>query len=281
MSTLPGPSPSKRATREMITELATGSDPRGSLQRAASNSTAQFNASIVEKAMKARQAVQRGQLGMPPPPPPASTGHRRPLGPSQSTPVLNFGGSAPFVTTNSTLSSVFGDVKRNELQPFFNNLHEDEAERSRRSASQRSLEGSGLFGGSAGGYQTRETTAMDEEEGDGFDMDEVFGESSIKFPSAFSSQPSFGGQEESQSSTGTTRTITQRMKRAFDDGEEGKAGADSDEEMAATDVEDEGGDVVQPSISAFNAPVGRKIGGRRGLSKTQSLPASVFNGADF
>lgn len=212
------------------------------------------------------------------PPPPTASAGRRPLGPSQSTPVLNFGGSnAPFVTTNSTLSSVFGDIKRNELQPFFNNIHEDEAERSRRSASQRSLEGSGLFGGSAGGYRTRETTAMDEE-GDGFDMDEVFGESSIKIP-AFASQSSFGGQEESQSSTGTTRTITQRMKRVYDDGTEGNAGAGSDEEMAATDVEDEGDDVVQPSI--FNAPVGRRIGGRRGLSKTQSLPAAVFNGADF
>lgn len=221
--------------------------------------------------------MQRGQLGMPTPPT-ASSG-RRPLGPSQSTPVLNFGGnSAPFVTTNSTLSSVFGDVKRNELQPFFNNIHEDQAERSRRSASQRSLEGSGLFGSSAGGYQTRETTAMDND-GDGFDMDEVFGESSIKFPSALSSQPSFGAQEESQTSTGTTRTITQRMKRAYDEGAEGNAGADSDEEMAATDVEDEGEDVVQPSM--FSAPVGRRIGGRRGLSKTQSLPASVFNGADF
>lgn len=209
---------------------------------------------------------------MPPPPTPSSG--RRPLGPSQSTPVLNFGSSAPFVTTNSTLSSVFGDVKRNELQPFFNNIHEDEAERSRRSASQRSLEGSGLFGGSAGRYQTRETTAMDNDEGDGFDMDEVFGESSIQFPA-----PSFGSQGESQSSTGTTRTINQRMKRAYDDGTEGKANADSDEEMAATDVEDEADDVVQPSL--FDAPVGRRIGGRRGLSKTQSLPASVFNGADF
>lgn len=48
--------------------------------------------------------------------------------------------------------------------------------------------------------------------------------------------------------------------------------------MEATDVEDEGED--EP-VSALAAPIGRALAGRRGLSKTQSLPGHLFSSSAF
>jgi hypothetical protein len=159
---------------------------------------------------------------------------------------------------------------------------------SRRSASFVAGGGSSLF--EPTGYQTRETTlelggadsSVDEFEGDGFDIDEVFGQSSIVFPSTLRSRV-VDGEEDSQESTlssnGTAGTITTRLKRAFqeeEDEEVSRMDEDEDEEMAATDVEDEGADVPLPM--AYDGPIGRKVVGRRGFTKTQSLPAHVFQG---
>jgi hypothetical protein len=48
--------------------------------------------------------------------------------------------------------------------------------------------------------------------------------------------------------------------------------------MADTDVEDEAADDFKPN---WNAPVGRPLAGRRGLAKTMSMPAELFNNTSF
>lgn len=119
----------------------------------------------------------------------------------------------------------------------------------------------------------------DGEGGDGFDMDEVFGESTNGFGLPSSSFPALGRGplsfgEEGLESQGSTSTVTARLKRAFEEEEaEGGMGReDGDDEMAMTEDEDEVGEMI---------PAGRNIVGRRGLSKTQSLPANVFSNAMF
>jgi len=210
---------------------------------------------------------------------------RRPLGFSRTEPNLSFGSSSsssnpptmfpPFRTAQDVINLVYTDGKRaDELQPFGAGGSNASGSRSN------SQVGSGLFGSDAmGGGGGATETSMDDD-GDGFDLDEVYGapsSSSFNFPS--SSQGQAGDSQDS------ARTVTQRMKRAYEDPGaatvllgEGEGGGD-DEEMVPTDVEDEGEDEAAdlPKKSMFGQ--GRKIAGaKRTFGRTQSLPSSAFSG---
>ncbi|GEM11566.1 hypothetical protein Rt10032_c16g5583 [Rhodotorula toruloides] len=79
----------------------------------------------------------------------------------------------------------------------------------------------------------------EEEDGDGFDLDEAFGPAKTGFSFGGLLAGRQGGQaDESQGSNSTTRTVTQRLKRAFEEEQE-EAKDEDDQEMAPTDVEDE------------------------------------------
>jgi hypothetical protein len=117
-------------------------------------------------------------------------------------------------------------------------------------------------------------------DGDGFDLDDVFGKPSVSFALPSSSQ---GDSQDS------TRTITQRMKRTYE-GEDSattlveEGGGEEDEDMVATDVEDEGEDQVSSKMTSTFGAGGEKrkiAGSKRAFGRTQSLPASAFQGMDF
>ena len=145
---------------------------------------------------------------------------------------------------------------------------------------------SGFFGAPApgAGHSAAVGGGALSEDGDGFDLDEAFGPAgAARF--AFGTVAAFAGgaQEDSQDSS---RTVTQRLKRAFDDDNAGQA-ADDDDEMDATDIEedDEGGDMVAAEpVSMFGTATSAAAGPRRlaglkrGFHKTQSLPPSAFAG---
>ena len=116
-----------------------------------------------------------------------------------------------------------------------------------------------------------------EDDGDGFDMDEVFAPSgeAPTFSRALSFDAPFDAPEPSQSSSGTAATITSRLKRTHAD--EADEAALDDYEMVDTEDEDEDGEGADSVPLALNAPIGRVLAGRKSLSKTQSLPASVFS----
>lgn len=150
--------------------------------------------------------------------------------------------------------------------------------------------GSGIFGGSAlsygdSGRRSRSTTMETEvEEGDGFDMEEVYGGRESGFKGSFGGTTS--DQEDSQDST---RTVTQGLKRAFEFDEPTTSTTktfrteEDDKEMEDTEDEEETEGVEAMSMEFKIPRVGgyRPIAGRRGLSKTQSLPASVFSSGHF
>lgn len=145
---------------------------------------------------------------------------------------------------------------------------------------------SGFFGAAApgAGHSVAAVGGALSDDGDGFDLDEAFGSAgAARFAFGSTGAPFAGGvQEDSQDSS---RTVTQRLKRAFDEDNAGQA-ADDDDEMDATDIEeDEGGDMVaaEPMSmfgTATSAAAGpRRLAGlKRGLQKTQSLPPSAFAG---
>lgn len=142
-------------------------------------------------------------------------------------------------------------------------------------ADKRAVEGhdSGFFGGAT------PTAGMDVErdvDGDGFDLDEAFGPA--KTDLAFGLLGRQSEADDSQNSASTTRTVTHRLKRAFveEQGDEARVDANGDDDdMAPTDVEDEGDDQPAPLGGALSGA--RKMAGsRRAWGKTQSLPASAF-----
>ncbi|KAK4332793.1 putative membrane protein [Rhodotorula toruloides] len=116
----------------------------------------------------------------------------------------------------------------------------------------------------------------DQDEGDGFDLDEAFGPA--KEGLSFGLLGRQAEAEESQGSNSTTRTVTQRLKRAFEEEPAEEADGQDDEEMAPTDVEDEAEDQPGPLGSALRGAAAqrRTAGLRKGWGKTQSLPASAF-----
>lgn len=184
---------------------------------------------------------------------PSGTLPFRPLGPAATVPNLSFGAAAPshlFQSSNDLNSAVFGDGRR-ELQPMWET-----------GSDASSFQSNHL--GSTSAASLHQQPAV----GDGFDMDEVFGASSstlLPFGAiAGAGQSLFAGGGAEQASGGT--------KRAFEDAPEGMGG--DDDEMEATDVEDEGNE--QPA--ALAAP-GRRLAPRRPMGKTQSMPDHMFKSA--
>ncbi|GAA5900349.1 uncharacterized protein JCM6883_002817 [Sporobolomyces salmoneus] len=288
------PSPTKRPSFGSPPE-APPRDPtdiRGSMSKQAQTG---FEYEISHRATQARHAVAQGHIL----PTHSSLRTRRPLGISQTEPVLSFAqnpsSSSPsfnspfppsssssrfplFQTTQDIKNLVYTDGKRpDELRPFGETSTSDYGGFGSRtnSLSAFSEGGAGATGGDA--------------DGDGFDLDDVYGKSSFTFPS--SSQSAGAGGEDSQ---GSNRTVTQRMKRAFVEAEDSgstlvEEGGGEDEDMVATDVEDEGegeekDQVASSMTNMFGGPMktDRKIAGaKRAFGKTQSLPASAFSGMDF
>ncbi|GAA5931323.1 uncharacterized protein JCM15063_001434 [Sporobolomyces koalae] len=259
------PSPTKRAS--MAQAPAPARDPtdiRGSMARQAQTG---YEANIGFRALQARAAVAQGHTL----PPKSGLNARRPLGPSRTEPVLSFSNPAaqrgptmfpPFQTNQDILNLVYTDGKRpNELQPMWETGSTESHSRSN------SRVGSGLFGSEAG-FGTSVTSSGQAGDnvgdGDGFDLDEVFGESSSGF-GAFSQN------------SNTTAT-TQRAKRAHEDEQRDGELGDDDDEMVATDVEDEGEDEVASTLPSMFGGA-RKIAGKRSFGRTQSLPAQAFAGA--
>lgn len=131
----------------------------------------------------------------------------------------------------------------------------------------------------------------DDGDGDGFDLDEALGPAKgglMSFAGFGGAQPvsaaaAEGVHQDSQGSGSTAHMVTQRFKRAFDEdtplasATSAAPGQQDDEDMAATDVEDEGDDEPAP-MSVFGQA--RRVAGlRKGWGKTQSLPPSAFAGS--
>ncbi|KAK4053019.1 hypothetical protein OIV83_001753 [Microbotryomycetes sp. JL201] len=273
------PSPSKKpslAAEDAVTKFDIAgndhSEARGSFQRALST---EWNDQIRQSALKARFAVSNGFTSAQTP--------RRALAATRSEPVLSFsnGPSATirstFQSSQDTLQAVFGqEYRARELQPMWetSSIASSDAHAHSRSTS---------FANAQAGDLTRETSFAtpglgQDDDMDGFDPDEAFGtSSSTRFAFPVSEDTNNEDSQGSATTRGTTRTITSRLnKRSLDD-DEAPAAEDDDEEMALTDIEDEEIKDDVPRLS-FNAPIGRTLAGRRGLSKTQSLPAEVFKG---
>lgn len=166
--------------------------------------------------------------------------------------------------------------RSDELRPMWET---GSATESHVSAASGQRQDSGFFAGPAGGRIASAGPQTDD--GDGFDLDEAFG-------TAGTSRFGFlAGATTNEDSQDSARTVTQRMKRAFQEEEEGTGVAgtgpvEDDEEMAATDVEDEGEDDAAPGpfspFASVAAAGPRRVAGlKRGFAKTQSLPPSAFS----
>ncbi|BGP22880.1 membrane protein [Rhodotorula toruloides] len=269
------PSPCKKPSYARTDDPPQRRDPtdlRGSL---AEQARTQWAEEIKMRAFKGRAGVNLGystssssSSSLPAP----SLPPRRPLGPSRTEPHLSFAPSPhAWQTSKDILDSVYAvpRLKRaDELRPMWETGSSDGREA-------RKMEGddSGFFGAPG-----RMDVEREEEDGDGFDLDEAFGPAKTGFSFGGLLAGRQGGQaDESQGSNSTTRTVTQRLKRAFEEEQE-EAKDEDDQEMAPTDVEDEGDDQPGPlGASLRGAAAGRRTAGlRKGWGKTQSLPASAF-----
>ncbi|GAA5888020.1 hypothetical protein JCM6882_000252 [Rhodosporidiobolus microsporus] len=265
------PSPTKKAYHAP-TPAPAPEELRGSFARTASNHN--WTEQIQANARKGRAAASGGYQGAP-----STTAFptRRPLGPARTEPVLSFAQSAvpsqvgTFQSAKDIRDGVYAlkeGVRANELRPMWETGSESEAA-SQRSRAQTLLNGqdSGVWGLGAGSVSVN--PGINDDEGDGFDLDEALGPAGGSLSFGFLGA---GANEESQNSNSTARTITGGLKRAFDEEEQGDAMAE-DDEMATTDVEDEAGD--QPGTML---PPRRVAGSRKAFGRTQSLPSSAFSG---
>ncbi|GEM09726.1 membrane protein [Rhodotorula toruloides] len=248
------PSPCKKPSYARTDDPPQRRDPtdlRGSL---AEQARTQWAEEIKMRAFKGRAGVNLGY----------STS-------SSSSSSLPAPSSHPSPARKDILDSVYAvpRLKRaDELRPMWETGSSDGREA-------RKMEGddSGFFGAPG-----RMDVEREEEDGDGFDLDEAFGPAKTGFSFGGLLAGRQGGQaDESQGSNSTTRTVTQRLKRAFEEEQE-EAKDEDDQEMAPTDVEDEGDDQPGPlGASLRGAAAGRRTAGlRKGWGKTQSLPASAF-----
>lgn len=139
-------------------------------------------------------------------------------------------------------------------------------------ASSRPL-GSGAF--AEGSFNARSITEETQADaGDGFDMDDVFPDSGVNFASLpHADVSSHEPQESSEAFSAILARLTDTHINSDFLADQGDADMDTNE-----DAEGEGEDSV---AFALNAPAGRPIAGRRGFSKSQSLPASVFSNDNF
>lgn len=157
---------------------------------------------------------------------------------TQSMPSLSFGASSTIIEPVAPTNSFFGR-RANELHAMEEQYH----------------------------LHRTESTASAHESMDGFDLDDVYGQSSTNF--AFSSTPSFSNTSGSNATinSGSSRST----KRGFEDEiEETEERMDEEMELALTDVEDEAEEVVS------NLPR-RLAGSKRAFAKTQSHPVLSFS----
>ncbi|GAA5977931.1 hypothetical protein JCM10908_004166 [Rhodotorula pacifica] len=285
------PSPTKRATRAPASAAERDpTDPRGSL-----NVATGFEDLIRQRAMAARAGVNWGHAtsssGLP-----AALPRRRPLGFSRTEPSLSFASTstpAPVASWQSgkdILDEVYAHAaltgkRSDELRPMWETGSATDTAASAHSAGGNggasTRQDSGFFGASGAGHPA--TVGALSDDGDGFDLDEAFGHAGAARFGFAAGGAVDAVQEDSQDSS---RTVTQRLKRAYDDSDAAAEEqlAEDDEAMDATDIEDEGDDdVVGEPMSMFgtaNAAAGpRRLAGlKRGFHKTQSLPPSAFAG---
>ncbi|GAA5938341.1 hypothetical protein JCM3775_000868 [Rhodotorula graminis] len=289
------PSPTKKAYKPAADAPAVPegpSDLRGSL-RPRTN----WDELLRVKPAQSRMAVARGHTTT------ASSSHRRPLGPAATEPILSFAQpSVPsyagyFKSSKDALDEAYAAVhgapvpsatgkRADELRPMWETGSASDAA-STRAASLRAGD-SGFWGaaGAAAGPVHVQAHAQADDDGDGFDLDEALGPATgglmsfAGFSSGVAQAPTVN--VDSQGSGSTAHAVTQRFKRAFDGDAPPSAAAQGevdDEEMAATDVEDEGGDEPAP-MGGFGQA--RRVAGlRKGWGKTQSLPPSAFASMDF
>ncbi|GJN88499.1 hypothetical protein Rhopal_001465-T1 [Rhodotorula paludigena] len=277
------PSPTKKAYAPAIAPVQPADGVRGSMRV-----HTPYDEQLRTRPAFSRQAVAHGTA--------PSSSSRRPLGPSRTEPFLSFAQPqrpsdvGTFRSGLEVLEHVYGVTdgkRRDELRPMWETSTNDDASSVRsggafgRSASLAG--GDSGFGSAAGMHGSFGAGDAAGDGGDGFDLDEAFGPSRSKLNFGNLDAAAAAGGEDSQQSHSTTRTITQGLrKRALDDDDAGFAAAamDGDEiEMDATDVEDEDDDQAN-ALKGFLQPNGeRKTAGiRRGWTRTQSLPASAFEG---
>ncbi|GAA5911035.1 hypothetical protein JCM5296_004602 [Sporobolomyces johnsonii] len=296
MTTAYAPSPSKKPTYAPTpAPLADPTDLRGSL--AALGRTG-YEDMISWRARESRAAVSRGPI-IGTSSSSSSLSHplstRRPLGFSRTEPVLSFApiaaaagssatNSAFPQTTRDNLNVVYSDGRRaDELRPMWETV----------ATSRDDLDFGRLGEGSVETMEFELPGAADDgdDDGDGFDLDEVLGPSSSKL-----SFGAYGGagagappaESEQHDDSPSLRSPPRRTKkRAFEDvAAAASAPGNADEEMmvARTDVEDEGfegeGSDEPAPLGFLAGPAGRRLAsaGARGFARTQSLPASAFSG---
>ncbi|GAA5841529.1 hypothetical protein JCM11251_001253 [Rhodosporidiobolus azoricus] len=268
-----GPSPTKKKALHAPAQPPAPDGLRGSFQRTSSNHA--FVEQIKASAMKGRAAASGGYQGAPTP---SAFPTRRPLGPARTEPVLSFAQKAvpsqvgQFQSAKDVLDGVYAlkeGVRANELRPMWETGSASDVA-SQRSKAQTLLGGhdSGIWGMGAGSVAVN-SGEQNDEDGDGFDLDEALGPARGSLNLGFLGS---GTNEDSQNTASTARAITGGLKRAFDEDEQGEGMAE-DDEMATTDVEDEGDD--QPGALLAPRP---NAGGRKAFGRTQSLPASAFQG---
>ncbi|GAA6006386.1 hypothetical protein JCM11491_004936 [Sporobolomyces phaffii] len=284
------PSPTKKPSLGAPRPAAPAdpTDIRGSMSKQARTG---FEDSVAWRATQARAAVAQGHIL------PNHLNARRPLGKSQTEPVLSFNSSAagptrfpPFQTNHEILNLVYTDGKRpNELRPFGETGGGGRDDATGPSLYSRTLSHSNSSHGTTPDAAMM-MVAGDGGDGDGFDLDEVFG--AVGTTTTKSTRFDLPPPSSDFDSQDSTRTVTQRTKRAYE-GEDSAAtlvNDDDDDDMVATDVEDDGGDDRVPSAttlsSMFGGPAGsggeRRISGaKRAFGKTKSLPASAFHSMDF
>ncbi|GAA6023703.1 hypothetical protein JCM10207_008754 [Rhodosporidiobolus poonsookiae] len=239
------PSPSKKASFGPTPVLQPVQDGlRGSFQRQASTT---WEDQIRAGAVRSRAAVNRGSLTT------AQSTTRRPLGPAKTEPTLRFTQNSladrpTFQSGLDIVDSVYevtSGKRPNELRGMWETSDLASQTSTRRGVAPQDSGVWGMAGAPAG--------AVDD--GDGFDVDDVFGSSGGNLNFGFLAG---GGSN----------------KRRHEDDAAGEAAQD-DIEMDATDIEDE---ADQPTGMFARAP---RKSSRKGWSRTQSFPASTFQSTNF
>ncbi|KAM0753605.1 hypothetical protein T439DRAFT_377777 [Meredithblackwellia eburnea MCA 4105] len=257
------PSPTKRAIPAPQPAMQDPTDQRGTFARQASQHS--FGDIIKDRAVTTRATFGQGRYNLPQPSSTVASGGRA-FGATQSMPNLTFSNDVDIY------NSVFSPPSRSrELQPMYESSDTDSMTGPR----SRSQTQEFFFGPETDGFRVpRDPTSSLASlasggppapvprdgfpvDGDGFDLDQVFGDGDGDGDGQFGSP-------------------TQRCKRRHDEEEEEGVGEDEDEEMDTTDVEDE----VSPEDLPVHlrAPIGRPLQTRRQFTTTQSMPASAFAG---
>ncbi|GAA6051155.1 hypothetical protein JCM3770_002566 [Rhodotorula araucariae] len=272
------PSPSKKAyVPAPIPPRADPSDLRGSMRV-----QTPWDDQLKLNPARTRMAVANGHASAP------SSSSRRPLGPARTEPVLSFAtASVPsyagqFKSSKDLLDDAYAALhapitgkRADELRPMWETGSASDAA---------SVRAASLRAGDSGFWNAAVPAAVApaddaDGDGDGFDLDEALGPAKgglLSF-AGFAQIPAPAPAGDSQGSGSTAQTVTQRMKRAFGEDAPAAVGeAADDDDMVATDVEDEGDDVPAPMSGFGQLRQVRAL--KKGWGKTQSLPPDAFAG---